>query len=1035
MVSFTLNEDRFLIESYDQAKPFASFLPGIAGVYGMPMWVYYVNRGQLISSFGMETKDGAILDFTPANLSYRRTEIAGFRTFIKIDHKLYECFKSSNQTKRVMAIEKNAVSLTETFDDFEIEVKYFTVSNRTFPGLIRKVSIKNFGKSKQVELIDGLATFWPYGTNSYVTKNMSNLAVAWFDVFNEDMKMPFMRNRSTSEDTAEVEDVTIGNFYLSVDRHKRLTPIYDPTAIFGEDTGLSHPLIFEQDSLESILSRDQVKVNQLLSAFSSNRFELNDDYCHYSLYGQYHDMDALNELASAFDFDYFETLEKEAKLLEKSITRPFESVTRYPMFDQYMKSTFMDNLLRGGYPLVFDGKEGPIVYHVFSRIHGDMEREYNQFFVEKSFFSHGNGSYRDVNQNRRSDIFFVKEAGLFNIKQFLDLIQTDGHNPLSIQGSTMQFMGRYEDIKKHLNKDSKALKQLLSTSFTPGALASLLSQEQLVSMDQIESVIKEILASSIQSIESVYGTGYWSDHWIYNLDLLDSYLAIYPDKVKSLLLDEKSRFYQSHVSAYNIDTKYVLNKHGKPRQLGTIFDDHLKIEKTNLQVGKTNFEKTPDHQIAYVNVLSKYLHLIAIKASSLDPEQMGIMMDAEKPGWNDAMNGLPALFGSGLAETVSLRRLVKTMIILIDSLHIKEVLVNALINQFLHDVSLALSEGFDSYVGLRESFVEKTRYVMDMKEVSISINELTNDLKRIEDILDQSIIKAEALGKGLLPTYLVYEATSYEKNGLTHPELGLPCIKVNRWQVRALPYFLEGPATYLKTITDHDKAKAIYDHVKQTEMYDRKLKIYRTSESIDQETLEIGRIRAFTKGWLERESSFMHMGFKYLIGLLKSGLYDEYFEDVMHALPPFMDPKVYGRSTLENASFIATSNNPNPMNHGRSFVARLTGTTAEALTLFYLMMCGKHPFTYDGELHFQVKPILRKDFFKDQKVRFRLFDHVMIDVINPLDKNTYDLAPIRYELTNEVVTIQVDGDRVSGSLAHDIRNLKFNHITVVLGKD
>ena len=38
---------------------------------------------------------------------------------------------------------------------------------------------------------------------------------------------------------------------------------------------------------------------------------------------------------------------------------------------------------------------------------------------------------------------------------------------------------------------------------------------------------------------------------------------------------------------------------------------------------------------------------------------MGIMMDAEKPGWNDAMNGLPAIFGSGMSETIELVRVVK----------------------------------------------------------------------------------------------------------------------------------------------------------------------------------------------------------------------------------------------------------------------------------------------------------------------------------------------------------------------------------------
>src|SRR5690606_1292871 len=103
------------------------------------------------------------------------------------------------------------------------------------------------------------------------------------------------------------------------------------------------------------------------------------------------------------------------------------------------------------------------------------------------------------------------------------------------------------------------------------------------------------------------------------------------------------------------------------------------------------------------------------------------------------------------------------------------------------------------------------------------------------------------------------------------------------------------------------------------------LGLYKTSASLETETLSIGRARAFTPGWLEREASFVHMSYKYLIGLFKSGLYDQYYEAIKTGMIPFMDPLVYGRSTLENVSFIATSNNPNPKNHGRGFVARLTG--------------------------------------------------------------------------------------------------------------
>ena len=50
--------------------------------------------------------------------------------------------------------------------------------------------------------------------------------------------------------------------------------------------------------------------------------------------------------------------------------------------------------------------------------------------------------------------------------------------------------------------------------------------------------------------------------------------------------------------------------------------------------------------------------LALIKFATLDPWGMGIEMEAGRPGWDDAINGLPGLFGSSMAETYALKRLV-----------------------------------------------------------------------------------------------------------------------------------------------------------------------------------------------------------------------------------------------------------------------------------------------------------------------------------------------------------------------------------------
>lgn len=60
-------------------------IEGIAGNFGTPMWIFYSNKGQAVSSFGVRTKDHPILEFGTANKAYESTSLDGFRTFLKVN--------------------------------------------------------------------------------------------------------------------------------------------------------------------------------------------------------------------------------------------------------------------------------------------------------------------------------------------------------------------------------------------------------------------------------------------------------------------------------------------------------------------------------------------------------------------------------------------------------------------------------------------------------------------------------------------------------------------------------------------------------------------------------------------------------------------------------------------------------------------------------------------------------------------------------------------------------------------------------------
>ena len=55
---------------------------------------------------------------------------------------------------------------------------------------------------------------------------------------------------------------------------------------------------------------------------------------------------------------------------------------------------------------------------------------------------------------------------------------------------------------------------------------------------------------------------------------------------------------------------------------------------------------------------------------------------------------------------------------------------------------------------------------------------------------------------------------------------------------------------------------------------------------------DIGRMMAFTPGWLENQSVWLHMSYKFYLELLRAGLYEEFYTEIKTGLVPFMDPKV-----------------------------------------------------------------------------------------------------------------------------------------------
>ena len=151
-------EQKYIMKDYGRKSTFASFLPGIAGLHGIPIWCYYVNRGQCVVSFGVDNKDCAIMEFYPAHVAYQNVKRTGFRTFLRKNGSYIECF-SNEDLEQEMEIGMNSLSIREKNEEEKLSVKvdYYTLPGEKVGALVRKVTVTNDDEKEiSLEILDGM---------------------------------------------------------------------------------------------------------------------------------------------------------------------------------------------------------------------------------------------------------------------------------------------------------------------------------------------------------------------------------------------------------------------------------------------------------------------------------------------------------------------------------------------------------------------------------------------------------------------------------------------------------------------------------------------------------------------------------------------------------------------------------------------------------------------------------------------------------------------------------------------------------------
>ena len=960
-----LDSDVFVQDGYNSRAPFSGFLPGVAGINGSPLWCLYVNRGQCVASFGADERDGAMMEYSPAAIAYEDTARKGFRSFVSAEGLAFEPFSPHDpEQEQELRVGRAFIALSAYHrpSGLAFEVDYRGLPGEGTGALMRTLRVKNrSGRALRLRLADGMARVIPGGIRNSEFREMANLTKSYFDARLSGRGFALFTARSTTENSARVGVSKRSHFYFAAREGAPLPICLDAREIFGEDSSLTYPGRFYSKAPVSVPE----SVSDLIPcAFSLSEFALGpgEETAIRSFAGFLDGEGGEERYAPRFlDEAWCEARLAEAVAVVEELAGALGTQTAEPRFDGYIRQSMLDNILRGGMPRSLAGR----TLHLYSRRHGDLERDYNYFRLEAAHFSEGDGNFRDICQNRRSDVVFWPETGAGEIIDFLSLIQLDGYCPLELLPDALRLPPeRLPEARALLSGRGEEALEALSGGVSAGGLWRLLRGFG----DRADALTGALAALCESERRCEFVDGYWIDHWTYVPDLIDSFLAVFPERRRELL-------FSTPVGSEPVRAR-IRPLAGRVRQTPAGLRQYDAAEPCE-----------PLGRGPEMSVFSKLLLLAALKCATLDHRQTGIEMEAGKPGWNDALNGLPGLFGSSASECVDLRLLLERLAGWLEG----DAELFASAAEFIRDLAGAAkraelcrepsAEFYRESLRLREGWRERL-YAggLDFSPAVLPEGEARECISALLGLVRHGLERARR-PDGLLDTYFINEARL--EGGET-----VFCAQ------RPLPLFLEGQAKLLR-LADTDAA-ALCRAVDAGELFDGKLRMYRLCGSLEGESAELGRIRAFTPGVFERESVFLHAELKYLLAMFDAGLYAAAFERLYEALPAFFDPDVYGRSPLENSSYIVSSVHPDASLHGRGFMARLSGATAETLSLWLRVFPGRELFSADGEgLRFTLAPRLPGRLFRGDGTLSFAFLGCRFTYINPSRRDSFGPDGVR----------------------------------------
>jgi hypothetical protein len=179
--------------------------------------------------------------------------------------------------------------------------------------------------------------------------------------------------------------------------------VVDPSKVFGDDTTLITPANLLSKRLADILQEPQYSRAKTASAFSALGGVVlppGRSVTISTFFGRAdHILQVPVILRRVTQPGFVEYKLKRSREVVGQISTTVATRTAVPLFDGHVQQVFLDNSLRGGVPSILgevddyskmmsaDEDDRLKVFHLFSRIHGDLERDYNSFVIAPTFFS------------------------------------------------------------------------------------------------------------------------------------------------------------------------------------------------------------------------------------------------------------------------------------------------------------------------------------------------------------------------------------------------------------------------------------------------------------------------------------------------------------------------------------------------------------------------------------------------------------------------------------------------------------------------